>query len=150
MSDLRRVTASGRIGWIIVLGVSILLTLYGGIWYLVGPDTALENIAERTALGADAFRQGSPSAFDVISIVARQGAAFMAGLGLATLLLAWHGLRAGSPIAWRAAWAMPAAVAAFGGGFTVVPGAIAQGAVYLGAAALAAVGLVLARRGIRS
>jgi len=147
MSDQRQLRTTGRIGWLIVLGVGGLLFAYGALWYVIGPGLALENVAERTPLAADAFRDGSPSALDVISIVTRQGAAFMAGLGLASFLLAWHAIRGGSRAAWRVAWSLPLAIAAFGVSFALVPGAAPQGAAYLGVAALAAVGLALARPG---
>lgn len=80
-------SSANRIGWLIVLAISVLLLLYGVFQYVSGPELSLENISERTSLGADEFRAGTPSAFDVISIVARQGAAFAAGLGLMAILV---------------------------------------------------------------
>lgn len=147
MAD-RGVPASGasRIGWLIVLAISVLLLVYGVFQYVTGPEVALENISERTTLGPDEFRAGSPSAFDVISIVARQGAAFAAGLGLMAIAVSWLGLRTGSAAAWWAAWAVPLSIAAFGAGFLLVgPGP--QGFMFVGLGVVAAAGLLIARRG---
>lgn len=137
----------GTIGWVIVLVVSGLLVFQGVTWYFSGPETALDNIAERTPLGTDAFRQGDISAFDVITIVTRQQAVYGAALGLLTLLVAWRGYHRGSPWAWRVAWVFVAAVGVVGLSFTLGGGA-AVGSAYLGAALLALVGLLLARRDI--
>ncbi len=147
MHDPRPATLAGRIGWLIVLGVSALLVAYGAIWFFVGPETALENIAERTRLEAAAFREGTPSAFAVIGIVARQGAVFMAGLGLAMLVLAWSGLRSGSAFVWRAAWILPLAMTGYAAGILLAaPVAVAQASSYFGVAVVCAIGLGIASR----
>ena len=137
---------AGQLGWMLVLAVGALLAVYGVIWFFVGPDMALTYIAERTTLGPDAFRQGSPSAFDVITIVTRQGAAFGAAMGVLALIVGWQGYRGGAPWAWWASWATVLAIAASGLGFLTASGAAAQAIVYLGLAAVIAVALLAARR----
>jgi hypothetical protein len=147
MSDRGQATLFGRVGWLIVLVVSALLVVYGVTWFFVGPETALENIAERTTLGPGAFREGNPSALDVIGIVTRQGAVFMAGLGLATLASSWHGFRTGSTAAWRAAWILPLTITAYCAGILLsAPGAVVQALAYFIVAVVAAIGLAVAYR----
>jgi hypothetical protein len=145
MTDGRSTALAPRLSWLVLLVISGLLFLYGVMWYFTGSEMALENIAERTPLTPDDFRSGSPSAFDVITIVARQGAAFTAGLGLATVALAWQGLRSGSRSAWWAAWSLPLAIAAFGAGFILPTGIAPQGLMFIGLAGVTAAALLVAR-----
>lgn len=139
---LRRTTA----GWLVVLIGGALLTLYGAVWYVEGPETALENIAERVALAPDEFRRdsGAASAFDVITIVSRTQAVYGAALGLLALLVAWQGYRHGSSWAWAASWVPVAAIATSAISFAL-SGGWQAGVLYLGLAIFLAVGLLLAR-----
>lgn len=111
------------------------------------PDMALANIAERTTIDGEESRRGTPSAFDVITVVTRQRAVYGAALGLLTLLVAWHGYRGRSRWAWWPCWVVVAAVAATGLSFAL-SGGPQIGAFYAGFAVLGA-GLVLARAGSR-
>lgn len=147
MADRASIGRAQRAGWLVFLAVSALLFAYGVMRYFTGPEMALENIAERTTLTPEAFRAGSPSAFDVITIIARQGAAFTAGLGLASLILGWQGFRTGSRQAWWAAWSLPAAVAGSAAGYVVPAGVAPQVLMFLGVALVAAIGLLVASRG---
>ena len=52
---------SSQVAWLIVLVVSALVGAYGVFLFFSGPDMVLENISERTSLGPDDFRVGSPS-----------------------------------------------------------------------------------------
>lgn len=137
----------GSAGWIVVLLGSALLTFQGVAWYVTGPGTALDNIAERTPLRPEAFRDGG--AFDVITIVTRTQAVYGAALGLLSLLVAWRGFRNGSSWAWWASWVFIAAVAFVGLSFLSVGGA-GVGVVYLVLAAMIGAGLLLARRSVRT
>lgn len=134
-----------RLGWMVVLGVSALLALYGVFWFFVGPQMGLENIAERTSLAQDEFRAGSPSAFDVITIVTRQGAAFGAALGALAFAVGWQGYRQEARWAWWASWATPLAIAVAGLGFVSAAGAAPQAIGYLGLAGILALALLGAR-----
>lgn len=135
------------VGWLIVLMGSLLLIVYGAVWYFEGPETALENVAERVALAPDEFRRERPgvtgTALDVITIVARTQALYGAGLGLLAVLVAWQGYRGGSRWAWAASWVPVAAVGGAGISFALAGGA-PVGVVYLGLAGLVAAGLLLA------
>jgi hypothetical protein len=146
MSSLDRSPQSrlGTVGWLVVLVGGGLLVLQGAAWFFDGPETALTNIAERTTLDPDAFRRGTPSAFDVISIVARQQAIYGASLGVLTILVAWHGYRGRSRWAWWPCWVVVAAFAAAGMSFAL-SGGPQIGVFYAGFAVVVGAGLALAR-----
>jgi hypothetical protein len=127
--------------------VGALILVYGVILFFIGPDMVLQNISERTSLGRDDFRVGSPSALDVMSVVVRQTASFTAAVGFMALIAGWHGYRTGSRWAWWATWGAPAAIAGTGTGF-VLAGAAPQAVTFLGLAAVTAVALLFARRSL--
>jgi hypothetical protein len=136
---------AGRIAWWGVIAVSALVLIYGLVLFFNGPDMVLTNISERTTLGPDDFRVGSPSALDVMSVVVRQAASFTAAVGFMGLIAGWRGYRSGSRWAWWAMWGVAAAIAGTGLGF-VLAGAVAQTVTFLGLAALTSVALLVASR----
>lgn len=147
---MNRITAAGgsragTVGWLLVLLGGALLTFQGVNWYLTGPGTALDNIAERTALDAEAFREGG--AFDVITVVTRSQAVYGAALGLLALVVGWRGFRDRAAWTWWASWIFIAAIAIVGLSFVLANGA-GIGAMYLGLAGVIGAGLLLARRSV--
>lgn len=142
-----RGSRTGTVGWLLVLLGGALLAFQGVNWYLTGPGTALENIAERTPLDAQAFRDGG--AFDVITIVTRSQAVYGAALGLLALVVGWRGFRDGAAWTWWASWISIAAIAIVGLSFVLADGA-GIGGMYLGLAGVIGLGLFLARRSIVS
>ncbi|HEY1408360.1 MAG TPA: hypothetical protein VF434_05420 [Promineifilum sp.] len=136
-------------GWGILLGVSVLLTLAGLFWTMQLPEMLLENIAERTALEPDGFLEGSPSAFDVITLIARNFGAGYAALGLLALLVGLEGYRNGSRWAWTAMWVLVAAFTALAVSFTLAAGRVYGPDVgFLALAVITLAGLLLARKGL--
>lgn len=133
---------TAKIGWVILLALSALLVLAGIFWFIDLPNLAMENIAERTRLPSNEFRQGEVSAFDVITIITRQYATGYAALGLLAFLVALEGYRHGTRWAWIAMWVLVAAVAAIAVNYTLV-GGLAASLSYFAAAAVALVGQLL-------
>ncbi|MDX1616782.1 MAG: hypothetical protein R3300_20915, partial [Candidatus Promineifilaceae bacterium] len=105
-SNSSKQPALAKWGWIILLAVSALLVLHGVSWFFVGPDRALTNIAERTSLASDGFQQGSPSAFDVITLLSRNSSVYEVAFGLFALSVAWRGYRHGSRWVWKLTWVL--------------------------------------------
>jgi hypothetical protein len=113
------------------------------------PEMALENIAEHTSLEPDGFMVGSPSAFDVITLIARNHGTGYAALGFLSLLVALEGYQNGSRWAWTAMWVLVAAFTAMAVNFTLAAGRVYAPSFGITAiAAVALVGLLLARRGL--
>jgi hypothetical protein len=135
-----------KLAWLVVGAVSAVLVAYGVIWLFAGPEMALTNIAERTSLLPEEFRQGAPSAFDVISVISRQFAVYVAAVGMLMLFVTWQGYL-GSRWAWVAAWVLVATIGAAGLSFMVVSAAAYQGLMYLTLALVVAVSLFVARWG---
>jgi len=137
-----------KIGWVILLGVSVLVLLAGAGWYFGLPQMALENIAERTSLAPDAFKLGDSSAFDVITVIARGYGLGYAALGLLAFLVGLEGYRNGSGWVWRAMWVLVATFAAMAITFMLAGEtfALSFSILVLGIVALA--GLLLARTGL--
>jgi hypothetical protein len=124
-----------------------LLVYYGLYWFASGPEITLANVAERTSLTVDDFRRGSPSAYDVIALVARQFAIGNAALGMLTLILAWNGFQHGTRLAWRAMWVLVATNMANTATFVLAGGINVVALTFLGLGGLTLVGQLLARRG---
>jgi hypothetical protein len=140
-----QVSKVGKAGWGMLIAVSLLLLLHGVFWGLDGPSIALENIAGRTSLPASEFMRGSPSAYDVIALTARNFAIVEVALGLMALILSLAGFRKGSNLALTAASALVVALIAMAINFVAV-GGLAGGSIgYVGIAILALLGLLLAR-----
>jgi len=136
----------GRMGWIILLGVSVLLILAGVSWTFGLPEMALENIAERTSLAPDEFKLGG--AFGVITMIARGYGIGYAALGLLAFLVGLEGYRNGSRWAWRAMWVLVATFVAIAITFMLAgeTAALSFSILVIGIVALA--GLLLARTGL--
>ncbi len=143
----RQISRLAKIGWGVLIAASALLLLHGIFWLFGGPEIALENIAERTSLAPSEFRQGNPSAFDVISLINRNYAILELGFGLYAALLAWRGFRRGSRWAWKAAGVLVAGLVAIAVNFTLIGGLGGGSVGYLSVAGIALVGLLLAGRG---
>lgn len=140
-------TTASKVGWGILLALSALMVLHGVFWFFDGPETALENIAERTSLAPSGFELGSPSAYDVITLVNRNYAILEAGLGSLAILTALRGIRGGSPWVW---WAMGVFVAALAGltlNFVAAGGLGGASVSFLIVAVVALLGLLLTRPG---
>lgn len=140
----------GKLGWIILLAMS-LLTLFSGLFFMIElPTMALSNIAEPAGLDESIFRQGAPSSFDVITLITRNYAIGFAALGLLALLVGLEGYRHGTRWAWLAMWVLVAAIAAMGINFLLIGGLYGATLGYLGMAALALIGQLLAGLGLAS
>jgi hypothetical protein len=126
--------------------MSALLILAGIGWYFSVPEMALENIAERTSLAPDGFMGGKPSAFDIITLIARGYGAGYAVLGLMALLVALGGYRNGTRWAWMTMWILVLAYTAIGGIFLLAGETYALSLGVLAFAVIALVGLLLARK----
>lgn len=149
LSEVKREPSQSRTakwGWGILLGMSALLTYAGLSWYFGLPQMALENIAEYASLEPGVFMQGKPSAFDIITLIARGYGAGYAALGLFALIIALEGYRHGTRWAWMAMWVLVAAYAALAFTMSAEP----FGLVIFFFAAVALVGQLLARRGLAS
>lgn len=142
----KRHSIVGGAGWAILLGVAGLLVMHGAIWFFVGPNIALDNIAERVDLSTATFRQGNSSAFDIIRITARNAAILEVTLGALAMLFGLQSIRRGDPRARPLMWAMAAAIIAMAANFILV-GAISAGSSYLLVALAAIGGLMLTRSG---
>jgi len=139
---------TAQVGWGILLGMSALLILAGLGWYFSLPEMALENIAERTSLEPDGFMVGKPSAFDIISMIARGYGAGYAVLGLMALLVALEGYKNGSRWAWVAMWVLVLAYTAIAGIFLLAGETYALSLGILSLAVITVVGLLMAHKGI--
>jgi hypothetical protein len=135
-------------GWGILFIMSALLILAGIGWYFGLPEMALENIAERTSLEPDGFMVGKPSAFDIITLIARGYGAGYAVLGLMALLVALEGYRNGTRWAWMAMWVLVLAYATIAGIFLLAGETYALSLGVLAFVLITVVGLLLARKGL--
>jgi hypothetical protein len=135
-------------GWGILFIMSALLILAGIGWYFGLPEMALENIAERTSLEPDGFMVGKPSAFDIITLIARGYGAGYAVLGLMALLVALEGYRNGTRWAWMAMWVLVLAYATIAGIFLLAGETYALSLGVLAFVLVTVVGLPLARKGL--
>ena len=136
-----------RVGWSLLMGVSALLMLAGLGWYFSLPQMLLDNIVEYGNVESRALMQGEPSAFDIITLIARGYGAGYAALGLLGLLVALEGYRKGTRWAWRAMWVLVFAYIAISAIF-ILPGDYAPGLGTFILAVIALVGMLLARRGV--
>jgi hypothetical protein len=151
LSEAKREGAQSRTakwGWGILLGLSVLLVWVGIFWYWRLPAMALENIAEYGNLAPGVFLQGKPSAFDIITLIARGYGAGYAALGLMALLVALEGFRHGTRWAWITMWVLVLAYAALAGIFLLAGETYALSLSVLVFAVIALVGLLLARKGL--
>ncbi len=123
--------AAARWGWGLLLAVSALLMVNGAAWYVFGP--------QRVAVD---FGPVDQSAVQLMAKTRQQVAIWYLSFGLLALLVALEGFRHGSRWAWNAMWVVVGATAAVGVLYTQ-----GFGVFMLGAAAIAVVGLVLARTG---
>jgi hypothetical protein len=137
-------TKTAKWGWGILLGMSVLLILAGIGWYFGLPEMALENIAERTSLEPDGFMVGKPSAFDIITLIARGFGAGYTALGLMALLVALDGYRNSTRWSWMVMWVLLLAFAAIAGIFLLAGETYALSLGVLSLAAITLVGLLLA------
>jgi hypothetical protein len=141
----RNRTKTRKLGWGILMGVSALLVLAGSSWYFSLPQMLLENVVEYGNLARGDLMQGDPSAFDVITLIARGYGVGYTALGLLGLLVALEGYRNGTRWAWIAMWVMVLAYVAIAGIF-LLPGDYAPGLGSIALAVVALVGMLLARR----
>jgi hypothetical protein len=141
-------TTTAKLGWGILLIASMVLILGGLSWFGMLPQMMLENITEYTNLEPGVFMQGQPSAFDVITIVARGYGAGYAALGVMALLLALEGYRNGTRWAWMVLWVLVAVYIAIGGIFFMAGESQTLSLPILFIAVLAAVGLLLTRKSV--
>jgi hypothetical protein len=139
-------TRTAKWGWGILLGVSAMLILAGIGWYVSLPEMALENIAERTSLGPEGFMVGAPSAFVIITLIARGYGAGYAALGLMALLVALEGYRNGTRWAWMVMWVLVLAYASIAGIFLLAGETYALSFGVLAFAMITVVGLLLASK----
>ncbi len=136
-----------RWAWGFLIAMGALLLLHGTLWFFQGPETALENISERAGVGPDAFQQGSPSAFDVITLVTRNTAIAEAAFGLVILFAAWNGYHHGARWAWQVTWVLVAALLALALSLLLIGGGAAAIA-FFGIAAMVFAAQLIAARGV--
>jgi len=151
LSEVKREQAQSRSakwGWGILLGMSVLLILQGIFWYIGLPAMALENIAEYGNLEPGVLTQGKPSAFDIITLIARGYGSGHAALGLMALLVVLEGFRHGTRWAWMTMWVLVLTYAAIAGIFLLAGETYALSLGVLVLAVIALVGLLLARKGV--
>ena len=146
MLEAKSQSRAARWGWGILIGVSALLMLAGLGWYFSLPEMLLENIVEYGNVESRNLIQGEPSAFDVITLIARGYGAGYAALGLLGLLVGVEGYRNGTRWAWIAMWVLVSAYIALAGIF-MLSGDSAPGLGSLVLAVFALAGMLLARRG---
>lgn len=139
-----------KLGWGILLLMSALLILHGASWFFIGPEISLANLAERASLDEEGFRQGSPSSFDVITLITRNYSAFEVAFGVFALVVVWKGFRTGSRWAWMASWVLVFGFAVLAANFVLAGGLGGGSPAYLAAAVLALAGQLLAGRGLSS
>ncbi|HSG14799.1 MAG TPA: hypothetical protein VLE70_00575 [Anaerolineae bacterium] len=137
-----------KVGWIILIGMSALLIFAGLGWFFGLPQMELDNIVEYANLDTSVFMQGEPSAFDVITVVARGYGVGYAALGLMAGLVALEGYRNGSRWAWGVMWVLAAAFAALAGTFFLAGESYVLSLGILSFAVIAVVGLLMARKGL--
>jgi len=147
-SDARNQSRVAKVGWGILLAMSALLVLAGISWLFGLPQMALDNIAEYASLEPAVFMQGEPSAFDVITVIARGYGVGYIALGLMALLVALEGFRNGTRWAGTTMWVLVAAFAALAGAFLLAGESYALSLGILSFAVIALVGLLLARQGL--
>lgn len=141
---------AARWGWGILLGTSVLLILAGVGWYFSLPDMALENISEYANAAPETFKQGNPSSFDVIALIARGYGAGFAAAGLLAFLVGLEGYRYGTRWAWSAMWVLVLTYAAIAGTFMQAGESYALSLGILSFALLSLIGLVLARKDLNT
>ena len=140
----------GKVGWAILLVMSAALVYYSIFRFSSGPDLMLTNIAERTSLTPDDFKRGDPSAYTVITLIARQHAVGNAAWGVLTLLVARQGFRHGSRWAWRAAWVVVLNFLLVAGTFIMAGGLAPVSLGFLSVAGVTPVGQLLAKGSVVS
>ena len=145
--EIKTPSFSTQFGWIILIIVSLLLTFAGLGWTFGLPEMALENISERTTLPPEDFKVGAPSAFDVITLIARGYGTGYTSLGLMSLLLSIEGFRKRPRWAWNAMWVLAAAYLAIATTFTGAGGVSPSSLGLYGLGVVTAAGLVLSRKG---
>ena len=139
---------AAKVGWGILLGVSVLLMLAGLSWFGMLPQMMLENISEHANLDPGNFMQGNPSAFDIITMIARGYGAGYAALGLMALLISFEGYRHGTRWAWKVMWVLVAVYLAIGGLFFMAGERFALSLPILFIAVVTAVGLLMSRKSL--
>ena len=146
--ETRSQSRAAKVGWGILLVMSGLLMLAGINWFMTLPELALDNIAERTTLEPAGFMIGAPSAFDIITMIARGYGVGYAALGLLALVVALEGFRHGTRWAWRAMWVLVLAYAALAGTFLLAGETHVLSLGILTFAVVALAGIVLAQQGL--
>jgi len=145
--EVKNQSRAAKWGWGILMGVSALLMLAGLSWYFSLPQMLLENIVEYGNLETGDLTQGEPSAFDIITLIARGYGAGYVGLGLLGLLVGLEGYRNGTRWAWMAMWVLVFAYMAIAGIF-LLSGDYVPGLGSFVLAVVALVGMLLARKGL--
>jgi len=138
-----------KVGWGILLALSILMTLAGLSWFTMLPEMASENIAKYGNLEPGYFLQGNP-AFEIITMIARGYGAGYAALGLMAFLVGLEGYRNGTRWAWTAMWVFVLAFAVLGGTFVLAGESNALSFGILLPAGIAALCLLLVRKSLAS
>lgn len=146
--ETKSLSRSAKWGWGILMGSSVLLLLAGLGWYFNLPQMALENIADYANLVTVDLMQGTPSSFDVITLIARGYGAGYACLGLLGLLVGLEGYRNGRRWAWIEMWVLVLAYITIAGSFLLAGETYALSLGIFALAVVTVVGLFLARRGM--
>lgn len=147
-AEARNESRLAKVGWGVLLAMSALLVLHGATWFFQGPEIALANIAESTGVAPEAFRQGNPSALEIITLITRNYSVFELAVGLFALLVAWRGYRERSRWPWMASWVLVLALAGLAIVFILAGGLGGGSVAYLVVAAVAFIGQLLAGTGM--
>ena len=95
VESTKRTSRGTQIAWWLLILLSALLFLAGVGWLVSLPEMMLENIAEYGNVELSALTNGNPSAFDIITLIARGYGLGFSAVGLLGVLLALAGKRNG-------------------------------------------------------
>lgn len=137
VTEVKNHSRLAKLGWGILLVISVLLALNGVFWFFFGP--------QQVGVSLEEFGQVNPNMARQMATNARQVAIWYLAFGLLALLITLEGLRHRSRWAWYATWVLVAVLAAIGmlyrDGF---------GVYLLGLVPIALIGQLLAGKGLSS
>lgn len=145
MASGRTQTRTQKLGWGILILISVLMALNGVAWFFVGPARTPAYMANVAGMPEAEFRETFPALVDGLARNRRQVGVWYTAFGSMATLVAFRGFRHGPRWAWTTSWLVPAAPAAIG--IVYMPGGRLdiESAVLLAFGGLALLGQVLAR-----
>jgi hypothetical protein len=139
-------SSASRWGWRILLAISALLVINGGIMYFMSATPAV--FEQDTSVPMDEVRQMFPTVVDQVVREGQTISILLAVIGLMSLMVAWEGSRRQTRWAWNTLWVLFGMVLVIG--IRAVLGGQGFGYYYLFVAAVVLAGLVLTRRELTS